>query len=94
VVRVTDQFGYAVTNARVSWNNDAGGTFAYASSVTDTDGSAQAVYTLGAGAGVQHATVMVSTAAGAMLATISVTSYRVVTAASHLAPGSPRDASP
>jgi protocatechuate 3,4-dioxygenase beta subunit len=75
VVRVTDQFGYAVPNARVSWSSDANGGYAFASasSVTDADGKAQAVYTLGATAGLQHVTVMVSTATGAMLATISAT---------------------
>jgi hypothetical protein len=75
VVRVTDQFGNAVPNAHVSWSSDANGGygFASASSVTDADGKAQAVYTLGATAGLQHVTVVVSTAVGAMLAKISET---------------------
>jgi hypothetical protein len=59
----------------VSWSSDANGGYAFvsASSVTDADGKAQAVYTLGATAGLQHVTVVVSTTAGAMLATISET---------------------
>jgi adhesin/invasin len=75
VVRVTDHFGNAVPNATVRWSSDANGGYAFASasSVTDADGRAQAVYTLGAVAGLQHVTVLVSTAAGAMLATISET---------------------
>jgi protocatechuate 3,4-dioxygenase beta subunit len=73
VVKVTDQFGYAVPNASVSWSNDANGAFTSASAVTDANGSAQAVYTLGPTAGVQHVTVVVSTTAGAMMTTISVT---------------------
>jgi protocatechuate 3,4-dioxygenase beta subunit len=73
VVKVTDQFGHAVANADVSWSNDANGAFASASVVTDADGIAWAVYTLGANAGLQHVTVMVSTTVGAMLATISET---------------------
>jgi hypothetical protein len=75
VVRVTDQYGNAVPNARVSWSSDANGGYAFASasSITDADGKAQAVYTLGATAGLQHVTVMVSTAIGAMVATITAT---------------------
>jgi protocatechuate 3,4-dioxygenase beta subunit len=73
VVKVTDQFGNAVPNASVLWSNDTNGAFASADAVTDADGRAQAVYTLGANAGLQHVTVMVSTAAGAILATISET---------------------
>jgi hypothetical protein len=73
VVRVTDQFGNAVPNASVLWSNDANGAFASADAVTDANGRAQAVYTLGANAGLQHVTVMVSTAAGAILAAISET---------------------
>jgi hypothetical protein len=75
VVRVTDQFGFAVPNAHVSWSSDANGGYAFASAsaVTDADGKAQAVYTLGSIAGLQHVTVIVSTPTGAMLATISET---------------------
>jgi hypothetical protein len=75
LVRVTDQFGNAVPNAHVGWSSDANGGygFASASSITDADGKAQAVYTLGAIAGLQHVTVTVSAGAGAMLATISET---------------------
>jgi protocatechuate 3,4-dioxygenase beta subunit len=73
VVKVTDQFGNAVPNASVSWSNDASGAFASADAVTDANGRAQSVYTLGADAGLQHITVMVSTGAGAMLATIGET---------------------
>jgi hypothetical protein len=73
LVRITDQFGNAVPHASVRWSNDANGAFASADAVTDADGRAQAIYTLGANAGLQHVTVMVSTSAGAILATISET---------------------
>lgn len=75
VVRVTDQLGDAVPNARVSWSSDASGGYAFtsASAVTDADGKAQAVYTLGANPGLQHVTLMVSTGAGAMLVTFTAT---------------------
>jgi hypothetical protein len=73
VVKVADQFGNVVPNASVSWSSDADGQFPSAGAVTDADGRVQAVYTLGAGAGVQHVTVVVSTEAGAVAATISET---------------------
>jgi protocatechuate 3,4-dioxygenase beta subunit len=74
-VRVTDHLGHPVPNAHVGWSSDANGGYAFASAsaVTDADGKAQAVYTLGATAGLQHVTVSVSTAAGAVIATISET---------------------
>jgi protocatechuate 3,4-dioxygenase beta subunit len=79
VVKITDQFGNAVPNATVSWSSDANGAFASADALTDATGTAQAVYTLGASAGVQHVAVMVSTAAGARLATISETATMLPT---------------
>jgi hypothetical protein len=73
VVKVTDQFGHAVPNARVSWSSDTNGAFTSADAATDANGTAQAVYTLGTNPGLQHVVVTVSTAAGAMMATISET---------------------
>jgi protocatechuate 3,4-dioxygenase beta subunit len=73
VVRVADHYGNAVSNANVSWVNDANGTFTSANAVTDANGRAQAVFTLGANPGLQHVTVTVSTAGGAMLTTITET---------------------
>jgi adhesin/invasin len=73
VVRVTDRFGNAVSNASVSWSNDAGGTFTSADRLTDANGRAQAVFTLGANPGVQHVTVTVSTSGGATLTSIGET---------------------
>jgi adhesin/invasin len=73
VARVADKFGNPVPNANVTWSNDANGTFASAGTVTDASGRVQATYTLGANPGVQHVTVVVSTPAGASLATLTET---------------------
>lgn len=72
-IRIADKFGNAVANANVSWSSDANGAFSSAGAVTDAGGRAQAIYTLGATAGLQHVTVVVSTAAGAILTVFSET---------------------
>lgn len=52
-VKVTDQFGNPVSNTTVLWSNDANGTFASATEVTDVDGIAQNTYVLGPNPGPQ-----------------------------------------
>ncbi|MEO7086606.1 MAG: Ig-like domain-containing protein [Gemmatimonadaceae bacterium] len=50
-VKVTDAWGNAVANATVQWSDDAGGSFAASTTVTDANGIAQVAYTLGSNAG-------------------------------------------
>jgi hypothetical protein len=46
-VKVTDKYGNPVPNATVQWSDDAGGTLAATTTVTDANGIAQVGYTLG-----------------------------------------------
>jgi adhesin/invasin len=50
-VKVADQYGNGVPNVTVQWSDDAGGTFATPTTVTDANGIAQVGYTLGPTAG-------------------------------------------
>src|SRR6185312_12547525 len=61
-VKVTDAFGNPVANAPVQWSDDAGGTFSSATTLTDANGVATVIYTLGSSTGT--ADVMASLAAG------------------------------
>lgn len=59
-VKVSDQYGNPVPNVTVQWSDDAGGTLAASTTVTDANGIAQVKYTLGPTAGPEDviATVM------------------------------------
>jgi Flp pilus assembly pilin Flp len=52
-VKVTDQYGNVVPNAVVQWSNDSGGSLSATTTVTDSNGVAQVMYTLGATAGAE-----------------------------------------
>ena len=53
-VKVTDHYGNGIPNATVQWSDDAGGTFATPTTVTDVNGVAQVGYTLGPTAGPEN----------------------------------------
>jgi len=59
-VKVTDQFGNVVPNAVIQWSDDAGGALSATTTVTDANGIAQVMYTLGPTAGTEDvvATIM------------------------------------
>ena len=59
-VKVTDQYGNVVPNAVVQWSDDAGGALSATTTVTDSNGIAQVMYTLGPTAGTEDvvATIM------------------------------------
>lgn len=61
-VKVTDAFGNPVSNASVQWSDDAGGTFSTTTTLTDANGLATVIYTLGPSTGT--ADVMASLATG------------------------------
>lgn len=58
-VKVTDQYGNAVPNAMIQWSDDANGTLANSTTVTDANGVAQDSYTLGPSAGQEDVTAAV-----------------------------------
>jgi len=62
-VRALDQYGNPVPNVVVNWADDANGTFESPTSVTDTNGIAINVYTLGPSAGPEDVSATVATPA-------------------------------
>jgi adhesin/invasin len=69
-VRVMDQYGNAVPSVTVTWADDANGTFASPTTLTDATGAATNVYTLGPSAGTEDVSVSVSTPATVVTATM------------------------
>jgi hypothetical protein len=65
-VKVTDKYGNPVPNVTVQWSDDAGGTFAAATTTTDANGIAQDMYTLGTNPGPEDISAIVVTPQGTM----------------------------
>lgn len=70
VVKVTDQYGNAVPGVTVQWNDDANGTFATPTEVTDSFGLATNFYTLGPNPGPENISALVATAAATIATTL------------------------
>ncbi len=67
-VKVVDQYGNGVPNATITWSDDAGGTLASTSTVTDANGMAQDAYTLGSNAGPEDITAALTLPSASTLA--------------------------
>jgi protocatechuate 3,4-dioxygenase beta subunit len=70
-VKVADQYGNGIPNATVQWSDDAGGTFAASTTVTDVNGIAQVGYTLGPTAGPEDVVATLLNAATPMSASFT-----------------------
>ena len=73
VVRVVDEQGEPAAGAMVQWTTRDGGTFLPPASTTDDGGIAHTIWTLGAGAGRQHARAVVDGSVGADFAADAAT---------------------
>jgi len=69
-VKVTDAFGNAVSNASVQWSDDAGGTFSTTTTLTDANGLATVLYTLGPSAGTADVMASLSTGGSSPVTTM------------------------
>ena len=69
-IRALDQYGNAVPNVLVSWADDASGTFASPTTLTDATGTATNVYTLGPSAGTEDVSASVATPTAVVTATL------------------------
>lgn len=72
-VQVSDQFGNPTPNVTVAWSDDANGTFAASTEVTNQSGVAQNTYTLGPNPGVEDIGVTVATASGPLTTSFTET---------------------
>ena len=72
-VKVTDQYGNAVSNVAVTFSDDANGTFASTTVTTDTSGMASDTITLGPTAGIDDITASIQTSNGFLTVTLHET---------------------
>jgi hypothetical protein len=70
-VKVTDQFGNAVSNVAVQWSDDHGGSFSTSTSLTDATGVAVTTYTLSGSTGVADVTASATSGAWSSSATFT-----------------------
>jgi len=72
-VKVTDQYGNAVSNVTVTFSDDANGTFAATTVTTDASGMASDTITLGPAAGTDDITASIQTSNGLVTVTLHET---------------------